>query len=160
MPMVQAMTLDLEEMLKAAASAVFPTMLNMQVTFMPPNDAMAGESFVAGTIGFTGNFSAVLYLSTTSEFARKMTGSMLGLSDSKIEGNAMVNDALGELTNMHAGHVKTRLCDKRIPCCMTIPTVIRGSEFKIRPITGFQKLALWVCSGSEKVTLALLYKQP
>ena len=133
------MTHNLEEMLKSAAEAVFPTMLSLKVTFMPSEDALPGESFVAGTIGFTGSFSAVLYLSTTSGFARKMTCNMLGLPDTMIDSNAMVNDALGELTNMHAGHIKTRLCDKGSPCCMTIPTVIRGSEFKIRPITGFQK---------------------
>jgi chemotaxis protein CheX len=138
------MTQNLEEMLKAAALSVFPIMLNLKVTFMAPTDAIPGESFVAGTIGFTGKFNAVLYMSTTSGFARKMTCNMLGLSDSMIEGNEMINDALGELTNMHAGHIKTRLCDRGSPCCMTIPTVIRGSDFIIQPITGFQKQGVCV----------------
>jgi chemotaxis protein CheX len=152
------MTHNLEEMLKAAATAVFPTMLNLNVTFKPQPDPMPDGPFVAGSIGFTGNFNGVFYMSTSTGFARRITCNMLGLSESMIEGDEMVNDALGELTNMHAGHIKTRLCDRGSACCMTIPTVIRCRDFRLQPTTGFQKQGICVCSNNDIVLLTFLNK--
>ena len=151
---------DLEQMLKSAANEVFGTMLNLQVTFDSPDVKIEQEPFIAGAIGFTGKFNAMIYLHTNMAFARAMTCSLLGLTDHQIEGQDMVSDVLGEFTNMHAGHMKSRLCDRGMPCVMTIPTVVSGRDFKIQPVSGAQRHAIAVRSSSQGLVLLELFVKP
>lgn len=150
---------DLEDMLKSAASEVFATMLNMKVTFETPNvQTLDSETHVAGAVGFTGKFNAVIYLYSNVMFARKMTGNLLGLSEDMIEGNEMINDAVGELTNMHAGHLKSRLSDRGYPCVITIPAVVCGRDFRIEPVSGAVRHAVCVRANTDWVLLEVLVK--
>ena len=151
---------DLEQMLKSAANEVFGTMLNMKVTFDSGDVKIDHEPFIAGAIGFTGKFNAIIYFHTNMTFARAMTCSLLGLTDREIEGEEMVNDVLGELTNMHAGHMKSRLCDRGMPCVMTIPTVVSGRDFHIQPVAGAQRHAIAVRSGTQGLVLLELLVKP
>ena len=151
---------DLELMLKSAANEVFGTMLNMKVTFDGPDVKIDQEPFIAGAIGFTGKFNAIIYFHTNMAFARTMTCSLLGMTDQMIEGQEMVNDVLGELTNMHAGHMKSRLCDRGMPCVMTIPTVVSGRDFQIQPVSGAQRHAIAVRSGAKGLVLLELLVKP
>ena len=151
---------DLEQMIKSAANEVFGTMLNMRVTFDSPDVKIEKEPFIAGAIGFTGKFNAIIYLHTNMVFARIMTCGLLGLADHQIEGQDMVNDVLGELTNMHAGHMKSRLCDRGMSCVMTIPSVVSGRDFQIQPVSGAQRHAVAVRSGSQGLVLLELLVKP
>ena len=56
---------------------------------------------------------------------------MLGISESEVDAGEMVTDAIGELSNMVAGYVKSRLCDSGLPCTLTIPSVVRGQELSV-----------------------------
>jgi chemotaxis protein CheX len=150
---------DLESLLKTAAQEVFSTMLNAKVTFELPPPPITSATYVACTIGFTGQFNAVIYLYTSLPFARKITCGLLGLSDDQIEDQSMVNDAMGELTNMHAGHLKSRLCDAGTPCFITIPSIVVGRDFHIVPVSGSQRVTVYVGSGNKDwVLLQLLVK--
>ena len=145
--------------MKSAANEVFATMLNMQVTFENSKlEMLDSDTHVAGAVGFTGKFNAVIYLYTNLAFARKMTGSLLGLPEDMIEGNEMINDAVGELTNMHAGHMKSRLADRGHSCVITIPAVVYGRDFRIEPVSGAERHAVCVRSGQDCVLLELLVK--
>lgn len=150
---------DMESMLKSAASEVFATMLSMQVTFDSPHVKVDQEPIIAGAIGFTGKLNAIIYLHTTMVFARSLTCSLLGLADHMIEGQEMVTDVLGELTNMHAGHMKSRCCDRGMPCVMSIPTVVSGRDFQIQPISGALRHSVVVTANTKgQVFLELLVK--
>jgi len=60
----------------------------------------------------------------------------------------MVTDAIGELSNMVAGYVKSRLCNGGLPCVLTIPSVVRGQQLSVegsaqvmRRVIGFRNCA-------------------
>ena len=151
---------ELEKMLKSAATEVFRTMLNFQLDFEAmQSPSLDGHPHVARAVGFTGNFNGVVYLYCTGTFARQITGTLLGLSVDHTGGDEMVNDAMGELTNMLAGHIKSRLCDRGRPCSITIPTVVRGRDFRIEPVNGAEKRAIWVVCSKNRVLLEILMKQ-
>lgn len=127
---------DMEQLIGASVTEVFDTMLNLKARREPEGTAITnGEPQVAGSVGFIGRMTGVVYLYSTNTFARRMTGSLLGLADSEIEGDEMVNDAMGELTNMVVGHLKSRLSDRGMPCVLTIPSIVRGSHFSIEPVS-------------------------
>ncbi len=152
---------DMEEMLKSAANEVFATMLNMSVTFEPPDQQLQdSQTHVAGAVGFTGKFNGVIYLYSNLDFARKMTCSMLGLTDDQIEGNEMINDVVGELTNMHAGHLKSRLSDRGHSCVITIPAVVCGRDFRIEPVSGAERYAVCVRANNTNFVLLEMLVKP
>jgi chemotaxis protein CheX len=149
-----------ETMLQLAAREVFDTMLNIKVNFVPPETKIANHPYVAGTVGFTGKFSGLLHLYTNIGFARKMTSHLLGIPPDQIEGHEMINDVIGELTNMHAGHIKSRLSDRGMPCSITIPTVVHGNDFSFQTISGSSKMTLCVCSTPQEAVLLEMIVKP
>ncbi len=150
---------DLEEILESASSSVFTTMLNFKVEFQKPEEhAFAGQPLVAGTVGITGAFNGMIYLYSTAIFARHMTCSLLGMSDAEVEGDEMVNDAIGELTNMVAGHIKSKLDNAGSRCTMTIPAVVRGCDFKVEPVSGVVRKTVYFRSDGGRVLVEALLK--
>jgi chemotaxis protein CheX len=150
---------DLEKILELAADTVFSTMLNFKVEFQTLDGSFFdGQDHVAGTVGITGAFTGMIYFYANAQFARKMTCSLLGMRDHEIEGNEMVNDAIGELTNMLAGYIKSRLDNSGLKCVMTIPTVVRGRDFKITPVSGVVRKTVFFRSDGGKVMVEALLK--
>ena len=126
---------DLDELVTSAVTELFGTMLRMQMRPVPVQAGFGNdETHVAGVVGFIGKLSGVVYVYTTQSFARRITGTFLGLKDPEI-GGEMVNDAIGELANMLVGQMKSRLTDRGIPCVLTIPSVVRGSHFSVEAIS-------------------------
>jgi chemotaxis protein CheX len=93
---------------------------------------------VVGTVGFIGDLSGLVYLYFSEEFATTVACNLLGMSAAEVanEGHEVVNDAIGELTNMTVGGFKNQLCDRGFPCMLTIPSILRGSNFSIEPVSG------------------------
>lgn len=151
---------QLESMLQLAAREVFDTMLGIQVSFAPQGTQLGSHSFIAGTVGFTGKFNGLVHFYTTHEFARKMTSHLVGIPVECIDGPEMVNDVIGELTNMHAGHIKSRLSDRGLLCSITIPTVVRGGDFCFQTISGSSKTTLCVCSKPDEMVLLEMIVKP
>jgi chemotaxis protein CheX len=62
---------------------------------------------------------------------------MLGMTEAELDaaGDEVINDAIGELTNMTVGTFKNGLCDVGYPCKLTIPSILRGTNFSIEPIS-------------------------
>jgi chemotaxis protein CheX len=120
----------------SAVTEVFGTMLSMQMLAMPVEDCVfSGEAQIASAVGFTGQVSGVVYLYTTSRFAGRITRGLIGMDDSEAATEEMVNDAMGEIANMVVGHFKSRLVDRGIMCVMTIPSIVRGSQFGIEAVS-------------------------
>lgn len=150
----------LESLLKSAATEVFTTMLNFKVQIEPPQpEAMNGDAHVAGAVGFTGRLNGVVCLHSTADFARHMTSVLLGLPPDEIDADEMINDAVGELTNMLAGHMKSRLLDKGISCAITIPAVVRGREFRIDSVSHAERAAISLrCNQKSMLLMEVLIK--
>ncbi len=93
-------------------------------------------SQVVGSVGFIGDINGLIYLYFSLEFAQEASASLLGMTTQEIveSGDEVINDAIGELTNMTVGAFKNQLCDQGYPCRLTIPSILRGSNFSIEPI--------------------------
>jgi chemotaxis protein CheX len=154
------MSEDWQPILKSAAESVFTTMLSYALEFaLPVENFFNGEKHIAGAVGFTGTYSAIIYLYSSTSFARHMTSSLLGMPEEEIQEDEMVNDAIGELTNMVAGHIKSKLNNQGKDCVMTIPTVVRGHDFRIEPVSGVHRQSVFfTCSGGRVLVEALIKK--
>jgi chemotaxis protein CheX len=152
------MITDLEQLIRAAVSEVFGTMLNFHVSVDDPNAPIRnGEAHVAGSVGFIGRLTGVVYLYSTSSFAKRMTSGLLGIAEPEIDGDEMVNDAMGELANMVVGHIKSRLSDRGMPCVLTIPSVVRGSHLKIESVSSTTRgFYIFKCDDNQLVVEVLI----
>jgi chemotaxis protein CheX len=149
---------DLNQVLETSATTVFSTMLNTPLEVDRESDAfLEGDYHIAGAVGLTGAHNGIIYLYSTAVFAREMTCRLLGMQDAEIEGDEMVNDAFGELTNMVAGVIKSKLENLNQPCIMTVPSVVRGNDFRIEAVTGVERRSIYFrCAGGRILVEALI----
>lgn len=153
-----------------AISDVFKTMLSRNPQLIegqaagavwPPLPEAVNEvrPQVVGTVGFIGDANGLIYFYLDLEFARLVTSQLLGMTDAELDeaGDEPVNDAVGELTNMIVGSFKNGLCDAGYPCMLTIPSILRGSNFCVEPISSAQRhIFRFECAGHRVVTDILM----
>jgi chemotaxis protein CheX len=148
---------DIDQLVTNAVSGVFGTMLKIPVHQEPPGAPIRnGEPHVAGSVGFIGNLTGVIYVYSTQTFARKITRGLLG-EKCPNPGDEMVNDAIGEIANMIVGNIKSHLVDRGLNCVMTIPSVLRGSHFSVEPTSSTRRhVTSYECDGHQLVVEVLL----
>lgn len=158
MPMGPCMIDDMEQLIEGSVHEVFSTMLSIQVRSEPCTGPLPGsESQIAGAVGFIGRMSGVVYLYCTNSFARCITCHLLGLEEKDIDSDEMVNDAVGEMANMIVGHIKSRLSDRGMPCVLTIPSIVRGKNFSVEPVSRTEsKLFCFHCNEHQLLVEVLL----
>jgi chemotaxis protein CheX len=110
-------------------------------------------------VGFTGRVSGVVYLYTTVRFAVRITRGLLGLNASEAHNDDMVNDAMGEIANMIVGQFKSRLTDRGLPCVMTIPSIVRGSQFEIEAVRETEVDRLGFACGEDYLLVEVLLQK-
>jgi chemotaxis protein CheX len=156
-----------------AVQDVFKTMFGMSAILTdepqtPLEESEKGEhpvlidgQLVVGTVGFIGEISGLIYLYLSAEFANRLSAHLLGMSLSELDqtGDEAVNDAVGEITNMTVGTFKNQLCDHGYPCKLTIPSILRGSNFSIEPITSATRRIYRFAIGEHTLVADLLMKQ-
>jgi len=91
-------------------------------------------------------------------FARHITGTLLGLTEQEVEGDEMINDAMGEMANMLVGQMKSRLSDRGMPCVLTIPSVVRGSQLSIEAITSTERHIFCYKAANYRILVEFLVK--
>lgn len=156
---LEGMIEQLDELVGKAVARAFETMLDSPVTPEPPMSEMTwnGDPHIAGSVGFIGRLTGVIYIYTSVRFAREITGKLLGISDADIDGEEMVNDAVGELTNMVVGQIKSHLSDHGMPCVLTIPSIVRGSHFIIESVSSTtRRVGAFRCRDQRLVVETLI----
>lgn len=159
----------LRELLNKAFADVLNTMLSMNSKLAwvsddhpneDPPELSGGTAQVVGTVGFIGDINGLIYLHLESGFAKHVTSKLVGLSLEEIdaEGDEVVNDAVGELTNMTVGGFKNALCDMGLPCKLTIPSILRGSNFTIEPVSSAMRHIYQFEVDGHRMTADLLMK--
>lgn len=157
----------LRDLVNKAMSDVLITMLTLNSKLIWVSDDHPGEDtpqlcqntpIVVGAVGFIGDVNGLIYLHFESEFATLVTSRLTGLSPEEIEaeGDEVVNDAIGELTNMTVGGFKNALCDMGLPCNLTIPSILRGSNFTIEPASSALRHVYQFEADGRKMTADLL----
>jgi chemotaxis protein CheX len=116
---------------------------------------------VVGTVGFIGEANGLIYLYLDLGFARVCTCHLLGMSEAELleAGDEVMNDAIGELTNMTVGSFKNGLCDAGYTCKLTIPSILHGSNFTIEPISSVTRHIYHFDCGGHRIIADLLMKQ-
>ena len=159
----------IRESITKAVQNVFKTMYRQNTAMIPepppePPDAppvpvrMPGAQ-VVGMVGFIGDAQGLIYLYLPAEFALLVTTRLSGMGRKELEANggAMVNDAVGEMTNMTVGNFKKALCDLGFSCRLTIPSVLRGSNFCITPVGRVTRHVFYFeCAGHRMATDILI----
>jgi chemotaxis protein CheX len=153
------MIADLDQLVTSAVTEVFSTMLGMNMQPAPINGEEGNsETHVAGAVGFVGRVSGVVYVFTGLSFARRITATFLGITEAEIEGDEMINDAMGEMANMLVGHMKSRISDRGMACVLTIPSVVRGSHFSVEATTSTEGHVFSFVSGANRIFVQFLLK--
>jgi chemotaxis protein CheX len=133
-------TLDLQGFVTAVTKDVFDTMVSMEISVTPSDDQPRWEgSRIVGSVGFAGDVMGAINLHVGEEFARLITAGMLGMEPEEVTDESEVHDVVGELGNMIAGDIKSRLCDAGLACELSIPSTTSGRDFKIESM-GWNRL--------------------
>lgn len=159
----------IRENIHRAVADVFLTMLQKTPDFsaeMPLGEGQAvarKEGYrpqVVGAVGFIGDISGLIYLHFDVGFSRICAAQMLGMEIEEVEkdGEEYVNDAIGELTNMTVGAFKNGLSDSGFSCKLTIPSILRGSNFSIEPIEEATRHVYYFTCGEHRVVADILLK--
>lgn len=151
---------QLEEITCQAVSEVFQSMVSIDVAVETPTPAVDGVgSGIVSSVGFVGEVTnGVVYLYAGANFAKEVTGRMLGIPQDEIDNDEMVNDAIGELSNMVAGCVKTRLSRDGRPCVLTIPTIVRGQRLSVEGAASVARRLIGFRCGDWHFLVELLLK--
>jgi len=148
-------------LLAGSVAQVFDTMLNTDAQPAPLQDIRQSDApMVAGSVGFIGEANGVVYVYYKATFARTLASRMLRMAEAELDANEMVDDVIGELTNMIVGSIKSRLCDAGTPCVLTIPSVVRGQNLRGGPTCACEFRLLTIQCGEEMILLELLMKPP
>lgn len=125
---------DIVQAITAATHEVFSTMLGLEIEAGEVQwenaVAAAPSSGLVSLIGLAGSWSGTGSIASTGAFACRMASSLLMTSYEAV--NEDVLDAVGEITNMIIGNVKTMLEEKAGPMGLSTPTVIFGRNFQTR----------------------------
>ncbi|WP_404424032.1 chemotaxis protein CheX [Nibricoccus sp. IMCC34717] len=160
------------ETISRAVQDVFKTMLGRTATLANSTEVATADGspwehpvqiegqHVVGTVGFIGDISGLIYLYLEDGFANVVASHMLGMTLEEIDeaGHEVVNDAVGELTNMTVGTFKNQLADKGFPCKLTIPSILRGSNFSIEPVSSATRRIYRFQVGDHHIVTDLLMK--
>ena len=150
---------EVGELLKSSIIDVFGTMANTIARPAVLLDFRGGkERLVAGSVGFVGDVNVVIYVYVKASFACLLACRMLGLEEAQLPEDDIVNDVVGELTNMVGGSVKSRLCDSGVACVLTIPSVVRGQYLSGGPVCSSECRRLSILCDNEPILIEILLK--
>jgi chemotaxis protein CheX len=148
---------DIGAIIKSATIDVFSTMLSMELT---PQEILTehtvsapNASGVVSIIGIAGVWSGTGGLAMTGGLARKLSEQFLMTQCPEV--NDDVLDAVGEITNMIIGNVKTVLEDRLGPMGLSTPSVIFGRNFQTRTARSHEWTVIPFDTGEERLFVQL-----
>ncbi len=159
---------DISRDIEAATKVLFETMIMLDLKFVDAS-LTAGTFFkseVASFVSFMGKYHGLVGVFCTRKFATQIASSML-MSEFQ-EFTAEIIDAIGEVSNMIAGNVKTKITADYGEMMLSIPMVIIGGEPTSAVITGNLPISCftkdpWLVtnftSGNESFVIGLLLKE-
>lgn len=142
-----------------AAKEVFETMIFMEIE--PSTKPLNGDSAcLLGSITFRGNLEGCLGISLSWPCGQAIARNMLALEPDTQISEQEVCDAVGEVTNMVMGSIKSRLQDIYPEISVSIPTVVTGKELNSSVGDGTEKVSVTVCLNEEyDAVFSLFYRR-
>jgi chemotaxis protein CheX len=122
---------DIVQYIIDSTEEVFNTMVFMEVTtegcMTEGTDTIF--SHFSAMIGISGTLMAMISIHCDAYIAMDIAGGMLDTEFDEVDGD--VKDAMGEVANMLAGGIKSRLLDDGIDVTLAIPTTVMGKGYSI-----------------------------
>ena len=122
--------LTLADVVTDSAKEVFETMIFMEVDTQPDTCPLFHGQGVFASITFKGTLQGRLTIHVSEECAELVARNMLGMD---MDENLCIEDtcdAIGEVSNMVLGSIKTRIQDQYTDIEVSVPSVILGREIK------------------------------
>ncbi len=152
--------LCLNDALLAGAKEIFETMIFMDLEESTDPEQKMEEDTLLGSITFTGTLEGCLTICCSSSCAKTIALNMLGMDSTEEINGEDINDAIGEVTNLVMGSVKSRLADSVGNLEVSIPTVVRGRKLENSLGDGANKVLVKVNIEDEfAAELSLLYRE-
>jgi len=144
------------DLLIESAREVFEMMVMRQLQNGTPieGDALRPRSNVVGTVSFAGSESGVVVFYSTTEAAKEIAGAMLGMPAAEVNGE--MPDAIGEITNMIAGALRTKMTDSGHSWAISIPTVTIGSDFYTKYVSNVQRILCPFRMDEQEICVELI----
>jgi chemotaxis protein CheX len=101
--------------------------LDLEIAPVDPHASLSGRTST-GCVHISGEWNGTVFVQCSSEHAAKAAEAMF-MADPGTLGEDEISDALGELTNMVGGNIKSLLPE---PCKLSIPTVAGGENYTVR----------------------------
>jgi len=164
---------DIANDVKEATKTLFNTMIMMEMQY--EEYLILDETRIGGDViclvSFTGNYHGIVSMFCSKELALQIASNML--IEKQMHLNTDVKDALGEVSNMIAGSVKTKITEKYGEMHLSIPIVITGEGLSITIIENKPTLSKssvvcftkdpWITTNfrynNEFLTIGLLLKK-
>lgn len=127
---------------------VFSSMLALKVEPIDiAIDLDSADSAVAGSVGVSGATDCLISMEMQEQAARSVAAAMFGLEASEVSDDDIA-DAVGELTNMVGGNIKSLLPE---PSTLSLPVVAHGRIPTLKVVGGKILLNQTFLSGEEPV---------
>lgn len=116
----------------AATEEVFETMVFVPVTVgtVDANVSPGPHRHVVATVAFAGHRNGFVSFHSSIDTANEITGAMLGIPFERVNGE--MPDAMGEIANMIAGSLRTRMAAFEPAWTITCPSVTVGNDFSTK----------------------------
>ncbi len=137
------------------AQEVFEMMVGVAVESCDADPTLQPGEFTA-VIGVAGPINGVFSIRCDDAAACGIASGMLGVEGQEARAEAW--DALGEVCNMVIGSFKRKTGKLGASSVLSIPTVIYGHDYKVRPLARGCTLICHMKSPDGRVELRLDYK--
>ncbi len=116
----------------SATEEVFERMVFVPVTVGTVDGHVSAgpHRHVVATVAFAGHRNGFVSFHSSIDTANEIAGAMLGIPHDSVNGE--MPDAMGELANMIAGSLRTRMAAFEPAWTITCPSVTIGSDFSTR----------------------------
>ena len=144
------------KLVSSAAADVFSTMLGLSISTGEPfreGATPAEAEGVIALIGLAGSWMGTGMLSCSPEFACRISSLMLMTEYESVNGDVL--DAIGEISNMIFGNVKTELESLLGPLGLSIPTVLFGRNFSAKSVGSQMWTVVPVTSGEHRMDIKI-----
>ena len=165
---LKAIMEDISRDIETATKVLFETMIMLDLKFVDASLTTGAfvKSEVSSFVSFMGKYHGIVGVFCTRKFAAQIASSMLMMEFSEF--TPEVIDAIGEVSNMIAGNVKTKITADYGEMMLSIPMVMIGGEPVGAvtsggiPVSCFTKdpwLVTNFTSGNESFVIGLLLKE-
>lgn len=128
---------DMGHCIVKATTEVFKTMMNLKVDHgdIVIEKAKTRRAEVIGSIGVAGFLSGSISIFLPKKLAQAAGAAMLMMEPGTVMADEELVDAIGELTNMVGGNIKTELFQKTPLFDISIPSVYIGEDLQRRTVS-------------------------